>query len=203
MGEEGKGEGKGKKRARCGGREWTYMGGACWISPRNCESISSTFSRVTCRQGAVRTRAPSLSYVSVSHPSKHVVRYSYQGINFGVSKHPCSTYTTRTFAQSKKSFNFLVPLPTPITARCRQRSAQRTTPRVSNQIARTENTLCERIQRASLSNLHIVFSRPLFTRCLLEFLFVDEETRVTDEPLQLVHDVHGRWSRRLYYAEEA
>ena len=57
------------------------MGGACWISPRNCEKASSTFSRVTCRQGAVRTRAPSLSYVSVSHPSKHVVRYSYQGIS--------------------------------------------------------------------------------------------------------------------------
>ena len=56
------------------------MGGACWISPRNCESASSIFSRVTCCQGAVRTRAPSLSYESVSHPSKHVVRYSYQGI---------------------------------------------------------------------------------------------------------------------------
>jgi hypothetical protein len=30
---------------------------------------------------AVRTRAPSESYVSVSHPSKHVVQYSYQGIS--------------------------------------------------------------------------------------------------------------------------
>src|SRR5712672_1376334 len=59
----------------------TYIGGACWISPRNCASASSTFSRVTCRQGVVRTRAPSLSYVSVSHPSKHVVRYSYQSIS--------------------------------------------------------------------------------------------------------------------------
>jgi len=71
------------------------MGGVCWISPRNCGSASSTFSRVTCLQGAVRTRAPSLSYVSVSHPSKHVVRYS--------------------FVQSKKSFSFLVPLPIPTT----------------------------------------------------------------------------------------
>jgi hypothetical protein len=59
----------------------TYIGGACWISPRNRASASSTFSRVTCRQGAVRTRAPSLSYVSVSQPSKHVVWYSYQSIS--------------------------------------------------------------------------------------------------------------------------
>ena len=29
----------------------------------------------------MRTRAPSLSYESVSHPSKHVVRYSYRGMS--------------------------------------------------------------------------------------------------------------------------
>jgi hypothetical protein len=71
------------------------MGGVCWISPRNCESAASTFSRVTCRQGAVRTRAPSLSYESVSQPSKHVVLYSYQGFSFceqkpAVNAHLCA-----------------------------------------------------------------------------------------------------------------
>jgi len=67
------------------------MGGACWISPRNCESASSTFSRVTWLHGAVLTRAPSLSYVSVSHPSKHVVRYSYQHISL---REEASMYST-------------------------------------------------------------------------------------------------------------
>jgi len=69
----------------------------------------------------------------------------------------------------------------------------------------TENTVRERVQCAALSDLHIVSpARPLFTRRLLpEFLFVHEKTGVTDKPLQLAHDVHGRWSRRLYYAEEA
>jgi hypothetical protein len=179
------------------------MGGACWISPRNCASVSSTFSRVTCRQGAVRTRAPSLSYVSVSHPSKHVVRYSYQSINFGVSKHPYVHSQHAPLRNPRNCSTSWCP--------CQHRplrgaaDAQRTTPRISNnnQIARTENTLCERIQRTSLSNLHIVSSRPLFTRRLLEFLLVDEETRVTYESLQLVHDMHGRWSGWLYYAEEA
>jgi len=67
-----------------------------------------------------------------------------------------------------------------------------------------ENTVRERIQRASLSNLHIVSSsRPHFAPCFLEFFFVNEETGFTDEYLQLFHDMHGRWSGWLYYAKEA
>ena len=79
------------------------MGGACWISPRNCESASSTFSRVTCLHGAVRTRAPSLSYVSVSHPSKHVVRYSYQRISL---REEAPMYSTH-FCTIQKIVQFL------------------------------------------------------------------------------------------------
>jgi hypothetical protein len=172
------------------------MGGVCWISPRNCESASSTFSRVTCRQGAVRTRAPSLSYESVSHPSKHVVRYSYQGINSCVSKNRTQHAPLR--SPRNRSISSCLSQHRPLHGAV----VQRTIPRVPNQIQLTEDTICERIQRASLSNFHVV-SPPLFTRRLFYFFLVNEETRVTYESFQLVHDVHGRWSRWFYYAEEA
>ena len=114
-----------------------------------------------------------------------------------VSKHP---YISRTFAQSRKSFNFLVPLPTP-TTETRRHSTHNT--KRSWPITLTENTVCERIQRAALSNPYIVPPFPLFPRRFPELLFFDEESRVTDKPLQLVHDVHGCRSGRLYYTEEA
>jgi hypothetical protein len=172
------------------------MGGVCWISPWNCESASSTFSRVTCRQGAVRTRAPSLSYESVSHPSKHVVRYSYEGISLCArTRTKCAPlHNPRNRSISSCLFQHR-PL--------RSAVIQRTTPRTPNQIRLTEDAICERIQRASLSDFHIISPRPLFTRRLLEFCLVNKETRVIYELFQFVQDVHGRWSGRLYYAKEA
>jgi hypothetical protein len=109
--------------------------------------------------------------------------------------------TIRTFAQSKKSFNFFVPFPTPTTARCAVVQRQEYTQ--TKILKLTEDAICERIQRASLSNLHVVFPPSLFSRRLLEFFFVDEETGVAYELFQLLQDVHGRWSGWLYYAEEA
>ena len=167
-----------------GGREWTYMGGACWISPRNCESASSTFSRVTCRQGAVRTRAPSLSYESVSHPSKHVVRYSYQNINLCVSKQGPVHNAQRThLCAIQEIVQFLRAFPNTDHYSVLRRSIQ---PKKYTNPKLTEDAICERIQRPSLSNLHIIVVSPPpslvgSTRRFLEFFFVDEETGVIYE----------------------
>ena len=76
-------------------------------------------------------------------------------------------------------------------------------PLTKNDIDDLEKIRTSSSERAALSDLHIVSPRLLFTRRLPEFLFIDEEARVADELLQLVHDVHGRWSGRLYYAKEA
>lgn len=104
------------------------MGGVCLIFPTNFSRLASTSSRLTWRHGATRTRDPSQSYVSVSHPNKHVVLYSFHKFHCSYSKKKEKAKKQSTFCQSvrcyfflltlvqlRNSLSLLVPFPTPIT----------------------------------------------------------------------------------------
>jgi len=168
------------------------MGGICLIFPTNFSRLASTSSRLTWRHGATRTRDPSQSYVSVSHPNKHVVLYSFHKFHCSYSKkkkrrQKNNQHFVRVFVviffyslwcswEIRWAFWFL--------SRHRSLNAKMFIVHKENQVGPqplTQNTISQRIQRATLPNFHCSLLRAhlgflLTTRRWqqLEFLCIDE-----------------------------
>ena len=138
------------------------MGGACWITPRNCASVSGKFHVFATSDMSPRCHA---------HP-----RYR--------------TYLSCTRANMScdtpiKVIKLCVNKPPMQYSPLSQRTA---TPRIPTKSHRPRNAIYERIQRVSLSNLHIVSHRPLFSGAFLKFL-----RRQRDESYNLQISLFNCW----------